>query len=177
MAKNRRYRGSCVHCGEYRQITLRWDGGAATCLNCAVSADYKKRGVCYCCSLVDAPLEDDHPLGRALQEHLNLKQTMPVCLNCHEYISDIKLPIMNQQRKFVEQTGSDTRRAHQADVTIADLFPAIVAAAHAYLEARKYAKKPNDERSLPGSTIRISSATNAHGGSSASLLHGGSETG
>jgi len=70
MAKIRRNRGSCIHCGEYRQITLIWTNGTATCFNCAPPEDYKKWGLCYCCQLADVPLEDDHYLGRALHDRL-----------------------------------------------------------------------------------------------------------
>jgi hypothetical protein len=102
---------------------------------------------------------------------------MPVCLNCHEYISDIKLAVMMQQSKYFEEACTSKRNAHNVEVTIAELFPAIIAAAHAYIEARKYARKPTDERAPSRPRIRISSATDAHGGSSAPLLYGGSETG
>jgi hypothetical protein len=145
MAKKRRYRGSCFHCGEYRQITLRWKGGTAICFNCAAPGDYKKRGLCVCCQLSGVPLEDDHYLGRTLHDRLKLNSTMPLCLNCHKYVSKIKLPLMMEQRKFLEQTECGKRRVRfEEEVTLSDIVSAIVCSAHAFFESRKNARRPDD---------------------------------
>jgi len=75
---------------------------------------------------------------------------MPLCLNCHKYVSKLKLPLMLRQRKFAEQAEYGKRRVRfEEEVILSDIVSAIVCSAHAFFESRKFARRPEDGQFTP----------------------------